>query len=314
MLLVDALGRCRTPDAAWRRAELLLSRAVMAQASGAGDREQIYAYFEEATQAARLAGHDRARARAVVRRVLTDVPRGRGAGARAEIEELFQCTDELGDRRGAAMSALVAAVLALDDGEQEASSRWLLRCLDIATAIGYWHAVAWSVMGATMLAIRTGRLAQGARLHGGSHGHLDVMSIATPPAQLANYQRAVAMLRDGLGDEFEAQCLLGQRRTWNETVGEARQVIAETSVDVTTRPAGTQHRRRGPRANPELTDRELDVLAALTAGHTNREVADALGISPKTVMHHTVSVYRKLAVRGRAEAIAHALRTGLAAS
>jgi DNA-binding CsgD family transcriptional regulator len=28
-------------------------------------------------------------------------------------------------------------------------------------------------------------------------------------------------------------------------------------------------------------------------------------------MHHTVSVYRKLAVRGRAEAIAHALRAGL---
>ena len=73
----------------------------------------------------------------------------------------------------------------------------------------------------------------------------------------------------------------------------------------------TVARRRGPRANPELTDRERQVLAELVHGHTNQGIAEALGLSPKTVMHHTVSVYRKLAVRGRAEAIAHALRAGL---
>ena len=65
--------------------------------------------------------------------------------------------------------------------------------------------------------------------------------------------------------------------------------------------------------NPELTERELDVLGELVAGHTNQEIASTLAISHKTVMHHTVSVYRKLAVRGRAEAVAHALRTGLIA-
>jgi DNA-binding CsgD family transcriptional regulator len=51
--------------------------------------------------------------------------------------------------------------------------------------------------------------------------------------------------------------------------------------------------------------------AQLVRGHTNQEVADELGISAKTVMHHTTSVYRKLGVRGRAEAVAHALRSGL---
>ena len=75
----------------------------------------------------------------------------------------------------------------------------------------------------------------------------------------------------------------------------------------------TQPSRRRRRADckPRLTERELDVLGGLVAGHTNDEIASALAISHKTVIRHTVSVYRKLAVRGRAEAVAHALRTGL---
>jgi DNA-binding CsgD family transcriptional regulator len=62
-----------------------------------------------------------------------------------------------------------------------------------------------------------------------------------------------------------------------------------------------------------LTARERQVLSMLTEGSGNREIADALGISSKTVMHHTVSIYRKLGVRGRAEAAAWAARAGMAA-
>ncbi|MGD8200744.1 helix-turn-helix transcriptional regulator [Ornithinimicrobium sp. W1679] len=58
----------------------------------------------------------------------------------------------------------------------------------------------------------------------------------------------------------------------------------------------------------ELTARERQVLEALASGATNREISRLLGISPKTVMHHTSHIYRKLAVRGRAEAVAHHLR------
>ena len=64
-----------------------------------------------------------------------------------------------------------------------------------------------------------------------------------------------------------------------------------------------------PTTSP-LTPRERDVLAQLVSGGTNREIGEALGMTPKTVMHHTVAIYRKLGVRGRAEAVAWALRTG----
>ena len=57
-----------------------------------------------------------------------------------------------------------------------------------------------------------------------------------------------------------------------------------------------------------LTAREREVLSSMTTGATNKELSALLGISAKTVMHHTSSIYRKLGVRGRAEAVAWALR------
>jgi DNA-binding NarL/FixJ family response regulator len=60
-----------------------------------------------------------------------------------------------------------------------------------------------------------------------------------------------------------------------------------------------------------LTSRELEILAAIADGRTNPQIAAALYLSPKTVMHHSSSIYRKLGVRGRAEAIAHAYHRGM---
>ncbi|HCB04671.1 MAG TPA: helix-turn-helix transcriptional regulator [Nocardioides sp.] len=62
---------------------------------------------------------------------------------------------------------------------------------------------------------------------------------------------------------------------------------------------------------PQPTPREAEVLAQLAAGAANKEIGAALGISAKTVMHHSVSIYRKLGVRGRGEATAWAVRAGI---
>jgi DNA-binding CsgD family transcriptional regulator len=76
---------------------------------------------------------------------------------------------------------------------------------------------------------------------------------------------------------------------------------------------------RGPRVttrqNPNaLTDRELDVLGLMTAGRTNREIADELGISVKTAGHHVSKVLAKLGARSRGEAAVAALRLGIVSS
>jgi DNA-binding NarL/FixJ family response regulator len=56
------------------------------------------------------------------------------------------------------------------------------------------------------------------------------------------------------------------------------------------------------RASPYLTPRELEVLAILTTGKTNREIATTLGLSVGTVKAHLSSIFAKLGVSNRTEA------------
>lgn len=61
----------------------------------------------------------------------------------------------------------------------------------------------------------------------------------------------------------------------------------------------------------ELTSREVDVLKLVTSGLTNREMADRLGLSSRTIDAHLRSIYGKLGVASRSGATRSALERGL---
>ena len=82
------------------------------------------------------------------------------------------------------------------------------------------------------------------------------------------------------------------------------------------RSTGIKKIPRGLRAstkfNPaQLTNRELEVLQLLKTGIQNKEIAEALFISPKTVDHHISSILFKLDVNSRSRAVTEATRLGI---
>lgn len=62
---------------------------------------------------------------------------------------------------------------------------------------------------------------------------------------------------------------------------------------------------------PELSIREREVLEFVAAGRSNADIADSLGVAPKTVRNHVSSIFAKLQVRDRSEAIVRAREAGL---
>ena len=57
-----------------------------------------------------------------------------------------------------------------------------------------------------------------------------------------------------------------------------------------------------------LTKREKDVLLLLVRGHSNKDMADVMFISEKTVKNHLTSIFKKLGVKDRTQAAVYALK------
>jgi DNA-binding NarL/FixJ family response regulator len=71
-------------------------------------------------------------------------------------------------------------------------------------------------------------------------------------------------------------------------------------------------RQRVPQAARSLSRTELEILRMLAQAQPIAEIARSRSVSPKTVRNHVASIYRKLDLRTRTEAMLWAVRTGLA--
>ena len=69
--------------------------------------------------------------------------------------------------------------------------------------------------------------------------------------------------------------------------------------------------RSNTEITPNLTERELEVIKALAQGKSNKEIAQALGISEKTVRNHASNIYNKLHIFDRTQAVIYAIRRGI---
>jgi DNA-binding NarL/FixJ family response regulator len=122
------------------------------------------------------------------------------------------------------------------------------------------------------------------------------------PYEAARTAVAVGLACAAIGDGVAAALELGNAR---DTFIELGARPDAERLDVLMSPGVPAGRGAG------LSAREQEVLAALAAGQTNREIAETLMISQHTVGRHVESIFAKLGVTSRAAATAHAYQHGL---
>ena len=90
------------------------------------------------------------------------------------------------------------------------------------------------------------------------------------------------------------------------------QSLSNTGSDAGAGPGnGQAEGQQAPQTDIHLTPRELDILWGIAKGFTYQDIAHQLELSPKTIPTYIKSVYRKLEVNSRSEAVFEAVQLGL---
>jgi DNA-binding CsgD family transcriptional regulator len=129
------------------------------------------------------------------------------------------------------------------------------------------------------------------------------------PAAVCAWREAEVLLRTR-GERDRAGMLLDDAARFAEMHG-ARPLANEVAALARRARIALESRPRPDAPPAGLTPREVEVLRLVATGRTNREVAEALFISPKTVSVHVSNLLAKLGAANRAEAAAIAHRLGL---
>ncbi len=146
-----------------------------------------------------------------------------------------------------------------------------------------------------------------ARLLGAAHAEQQQHGVQPTGAIADRVATIRTRLRQALGDdEFDRALIAGSRSTLAEARVDAIALARSSSSTPLRAPAKSVMAPTGG-----LTARELDVLKLIVEGNTDRQIAEALFITPKTANHHVTRVLSKLECRNRAGATATAFRLGL---
>ena len=147
----------------------------------------------------------------------------------------------------------------------------------------------------------------------------DVMITSASPVSLFHNETdsassaGVLLLSD---DQLNVQEMRRSYRVWGilPTDSSADELIAAIHALsqglIVGTPALLFESESGPLEHGPLTERELEVLGLLSKGLANKQIAVALGISEHTVKFHVSSIYQKLNVTNRTEAVRAGLRGG----
>lgn len=219
------------------------------------------------------------------------------------LEEALELHHVMGHRFGAGMKLLLLAVIAQRSGNSADAVQRYLEGLQALTEGGDQMSVNLAMTGLAGIAADQRRWAEAARLLGIAAAVRERTGARLQVPWQPILAQTERLTRKALGDEeYDTWFNVGRTLSLSEAVDEA----LTTASGLTQRSAGQQ----GP-SPYSLSPRELEVLTLLTRRWTDKEIAEELFISPRTVQAHISSILRKLDVNSRREAAAVAVRLGL---
>jgi non-specific serine/threonine protein kinase len=230
---------------------------------------------------------------------------GEHAMARRLFEESASEARAAGDTLGVIAPLGNRGLLGVDQGEDDAARKDLVDCLALFREVNYAarHGIAECLEGLATIAGRERDYPRAARLAGAADALRHEIGVPLAPAARARYEIA---LRDiaahSAPDMWHAGWTDGQAMPLAQAVAYACEVPPERASVQPPQPANVAG----------LSAREMDVLRLLAAGKSNREIADALFLSPGTINVHVTHILTKTDTANRTEAAAFAHRHGLA--
>lgn len=233
---------------------------------------------------------------------------------RPSVRDLARMVDALPARRSTLGVTDGVAAECLRVGDFGTAARAAGAGIRKATAIGLATGAGVGILIVVVIAAASGQHALAARLHGAIADHYEVVRNGLSPGHRATYEGAIGAVRTFMGDDaFTHECDQGASLTWTGMIALALAAADAIAASLASRDVPDSHAVAVDEpTHPALTARQLEVLGLLAAGMSNKEIAGLLSVAPKTMMHHTSNIYRRLGVRGRGEAVAVARQLGIA--
>jgi len=242
--------------------------------------------------------------------------RGRLTKASNLLEESLTAARESEDRSSIAESLKDLGSVYLMLGEVARGSTLLRESIQIRRDVGDWPAIPSSLESLAEACAAEGLSRQAVYQLAAAAGLRETLNTHQPPRQRLVVQRAFDSARQALGDEgFAAAWAAGQTMTLMQVLDRA--LLAEASGPRSRTSArstplqSTDHVAGRSAIAHVLTARELEVLRLVASGRSNREIAEELVLSVRTVERHINNLYAKIGARGKADATAYAFRHGL---
>jgi len=233
------------------------------------------------------------------------------ARARSLYEESLVLFKEVGERGRMAEVLGSLGIISFGQGDYAAARELVEESLKIVRALDYKWDIAGGLETLAAVVAAQGEPVRAVWFISVAHALREAIGTPLPPLFQSLHEFTIASVRARLGEQaFDAAWAEGRTMTPEQALAAQEPVSMPTAASVG--PSTAPHATIAPFYPDGLTAREVEVLRLLAEGLTNKQIAQQLVISPKTVNRHLESIFSKIGVTSRAAATRFAVAHHLA--